>query len=90
MSKRKKRSRSAAARRKKRLATQQRTAVQQTQTAPVAPKEKGQSRGRQSRQAAAKVDFASEYHYVINDLKRFALTALAMFATLIILALVLR
>jgi len=32
------------------------------------------------------VDFREEYHYVIADLHRFGLTALAMFALLIILA----
>ena len=35
-------------------------------------------------------DFATEYRYVLSDLKRFAILAVAMFATLIILALVLR
>jgi len=32
------------------------------------------------------VDFREEYHYVIADLRRFGLTALAMFALLITLA----
>lgn len=40
-------------------------------------------------QQPEKVDFATEYHYVLSDLKRFAILALAMFATLIVLALVL-
>lgn len=33
------------------------------------------------------VNFAEEYDYVISDLKRFALTSIAMFALLVILAL---
>ena len=37
----------------------------------------------------AKVDFATEYHYVITDLRRFGILALAMFATLVVLALAL-
>jgi hypothetical protein len=32
------------------------------------------------------VDFAKEYHYVIEDLKRIALTALALLVLLIVLA----
>ena len=39
---------------------------------------------------AKQTDFASEYRYVVSDLKRFALLAVGMFATLIVLALVLR
>ena len=35
------------------------------------------------------VDFREEYRYVVHDLKRFGVLALAMFATLIVLALVL-
>ena len=53
------------------------TAAEQT---PVAPPV---SRG-------AEVDFASEYHYVLGDLKRIGVLAVAMFATLIALALILQ
>ncbi|MHB1296286.1 MAG: hypothetical protein ACYC4R_15000 [Anaerolineae bacterium] len=35
---------------------------------------------------AEKVDFATEYHYVLADLRRVGILAAAMFATLIILA----
>ena len=45
-----------------------------------------------SRKIAAepkKVDFSTEYHYVLNDLRRFGILAVAMFATLIVLALAL-
>jgi len=42
------------------------------------------------RSASKKVDFATEYHYVLGDLKRFAILAVAMFATLMVLALVVR
>lgn len=38
---------------------------------------------------ADNVDFASEYSYVLSDLKRLGLLAAAMFATLVVLALVL-
>jgi hypothetical protein len=40
--------------------------------------------------AAANVDFASEYHYVLRDLRRLGQLAAAMFATLIVLALIVR
>jgi hypothetical protein len=36
-----------------------------------------------------KVDFTKEYHYVVEDLKRIALTALALLVLLIVLAIVL-
>jgi hypothetical protein len=35
---------------------------------------------------AKEVDFATEYHYVIEDLKRIAFTALALLVLLIVLA----
>jgi len=35
------------------------------------------------------VDFSEEYHYVIEDLKRIAITAVALLALLIVLALLL-
>ena len=38
---------------------------------------------------AKKVDFRQEYGYVISDLKHFGILAIAMFATLVILAAVL-
>ena len=34
------------------------------------------------------VDFAAEYHYVVDDLKRIGILAAAMFATLVALALI--
>ncbi len=37
-------------------------------------------------QQPKEVDFATEYHYVIEDLKRIAITAVALFVLLIILA----
>lgn len=40
--------------------------------------------------SSSDVNFAEEYDYVVNDLRRFAATAIAMFALLIILALVLQ
>ena len=49
-------------------------------------------RGGQPARAAEpvhEVDFASEYHYVMSDLKRFGLLALAMLALLVVLALAL-
>jgi hypothetical protein len=36
-----------------------------------------------------KVDFSKEYHYVVEDLKRIAFTALALLVLLIVLAIVL-
>jgi hypothetical protein len=35
------------------------------------------------------VNFQEEYHYILTDLKRFGILAVAMFATLIVLALAL-
>ncbi len=37
---------------------------------------------------AKRVDFAGEYHYVIEDLKRIAVYAVALFVLLIVLAVV--
>jgi hypothetical protein len=39
--------------------------------------------------ASQEVDFAKEYHYVIEDLKRIAITAAALFILLVVLALLL-
>jgi hypothetical protein len=39
--------------------------------------------------AAGDVDFAVEYHYVIEDLKRIGITAVALLILLIVLALLL-
>ena len=36
------------------------------------------------------VDFATEYHYVLGDLKRIAILAAAMFAVLVFLAQIIR
>lgn len=45
-----------------------------------------------SRASAApkEVDFATEYHYVLDDLKRIAILAAAMFGVLILLAQIIR
>lgn len=40
--------------------------------------------------AAAKVDLAQEYHYVLADLRKIAIIALIMFILLFVLAFVLR
>ena len=40
--------------------------------------------------AAKEVDFKTEYRYVLADLKRIGIVAACMFATLIVLALVIR
>jgi hypothetical protein len=37
---------------------------------------------------AKQVDFAAEYHYVIEDLKRLAIYAAALFALMIVLAVI--
>ena len=39
--------------------------------------------------ASKEVDFAQEYSYVLSDLKRFAMLAAGMFATLAVLGLIL-
>ena len=43
-----------------------------------------------SARAGKESDFASEYRYVLGDLKRIGMLAAAMFATLVVLALVIR
>jgi hypothetical protein len=40
-------------------------------------------------ETASEVDFAKEYHYVIEDLRRIAITAVALLVLLIALALLL-
>lgn len=42
-----------------------------------------------SEPAAKEVDFSKEYHYVIEDLRRIAITAAALLVVLIVLALLL-
>jgi len=42
-----------------------------------------------SAQTSKEVDFPEEYHYVIEDLKRIAITAVALLVLLIVLALLL-
>ncbi len=42
------------------------------------------------RSSSSNVDFSEEYDYVISDLKRLALTSIAMFALLVILALIIQ
>jgi hypothetical protein len=44
------------------------------------------SRPLASEATAQEVDFAKEYHYVLEDLKRIAITALALLILLIVLA----
>lgn len=44
---------------------------------------------RASEPAATEVDFSKEYHYVIEDLRRIAITAAALLVVLIVLALLL-
>lgn len=42
-----------------------------------------------SESTAAEVDFSKEYHYVIEDLRRIAITAAALMVLLIVLAVLL-
>jgi hypothetical protein len=42
-----------------------------------------------SESPAAEVDFSKEYHYVIEDLRRIAITAAALMVLLIVLAVLL-
>jgi hypothetical protein len=44
----------------------------------------------EARPTSKEPDFASEYRYVLGDLKRIAILAAGMFATLVVLALVIR
>jgi len=44
------------------------------------------SRPQASEPVAKEVDFATEYHYVIEDLRRIAITAAALLVLLIVLA----
>ena len=56
------------------------------QQVPHAPK----TAVKQKVSSAAKVDLAQEYYYVIDDLRRIAITAMVMFALLFALAFVLQ
>ena len=56
------------------------------QQVPYAPK----TAVKQKVPSAAKVDLAQEYYYVIDDLRRIAITAMVMFALLFALAFVLQ
>jgi len=65
-------------------------AGQTTPTTPIArPKAAPVQPARTMSMAQAAVTFREEYHYVLADLKRTAITAVALFATMIILALIL-
>ena len=68
--------------------------VAKSSTAPAATAPRA-AEGRSSRERsrnvdapAKSVDFATEYHYVLGDLKRVGILAASMFATLIVLALI--
>lgn len=48
------------------------------------------SEGTAAEEPSDGIDFAAEYGYVLGDLRRIGLLALAMFATLVALALIIR
>ena len=76
-----KRRRSRSGKRRAQQMARQSQAIRSTQS----DRSTGSTRGTSSKE----VDFRSEYQYVLSDLKRFAVLAVAMFATLVVLALVL-
>ena len=88
--KKSKRSRSSAASRRK----QRSPATPRTEGAPVVPKAKVTSQKRttprQTDYAKGKTDFAEEYRYVFQDLRRLAVLAASIFIILIALSFVLR
>jgi hypothetical protein len=57
---------------------------------PVAPTRYGTTSARASAAPAKAVDFSTEYHYVLGDLKRIGILAAASFAVLVALALLIR
>lgn len=57
----------------------------QARVSRVAPRAAAETRSK-----SEEPDFASEYRYVLGDLKRIAILAAGMFATLVVLALVIR
>ena len=66
-----------------------------TPAAPAAPVATGVAEPAKDRTAVAQspkkqVDFASEYHYVIGDLRKMGILAAALFAVLIILSFIIR
>lgn len=77
----KRRSRKSAAARRRRAQAARRSAVKAAKVA--------RGRARDS-SPAGDVDFATEYRYVLTDLKRLAIIAVSMFGVLIALALALR
>jgi hypothetical protein len=54
---------------------------------PVRISDRGQTEARKSK--VKEIDFAKEYHYVIEDLKRLAITGAGLFVVLFALAIVL-
>ncbi len=100
MTKRKSRSASARSRQRRPAGQRQPSVSRPASAANQAPKQSARPSDRptiqrpskavaQQAPAAQTVNFAEEYRYVVSDLKRFAILAVAMFATLIVLALVL-
>ena len=81
MSKKKKRSRKSTAARRRQAQVAQKPAARSPKVSKSAESARG-SGGKKE------VDFATEYHYVVSDLKRFAFLAMAMLATLVVLAMV--
>jgi hypothetical protein len=68
------------------------TPVRQAQTPPPVPSAQPMRIARPIRSPAAEVvkdvDFSQEYHYVLEDLKRIAITAGALLVLLIVVALI--
>lgn len=65
------------------------TATPSTTPRPIGAQPRPLATRREAPAPVAPVDFASEYHYVLADLKRLGILATAMFATLVVLALAL-
>ena len=75
---------------KKRKSHKSAAARRRSATRSGAPRTTRPSRASRASAPPKEVDFGAEYGYVLGDLKRIAILAAVMFASLVVLALVLR
>ncbi len=83
MAKKRRRSRKSSAARRRRAAKAPAPSV-------ARPRPTVARRSSRASSSSKSVDFSTEYHYVLGDLKRIAIVAAAMLATLVVLALIVR
>jgi len=75
---------------RKSSAAKRRGAAKGAASSVARPRPTGVRRSSRTLSSPKSVDFSTEYHYVLGDLKRIAILAVAMLATLVVLALIVR